>query len=275
MLPSLQYEVIHPEGSTPERWYLVLHGILGRRINWRGFCQKLSARRPEYGFVLVDLPEHGESPDSQAPHEIETIADHLLELEASLPMSIRGGIGHSFGGKTLTAWATKSPSDPEELWLIDSNPSPRPDGRGSEVVRQLVSDLKKQHGPYDTRRDFVTNIKGLGYPEPIAQWLAMNLLRGDDERLRFRARPAIIEQMIDHYFLYDGWPAIESIHPGRAWHLVIAGRSENYDLSDRERAARLAEESDTVKVHTIVNSGHWVHTERPTELLDVFAAASR
>src|SRR5690606_41911913 len=43
------------------RWMLFLHGILGRRSNWRSFSRRWVAARPGWGAVLVDLRGHGDS----------------------------------------------------------------------------------------------------------------------------------------------------------------------------------------------------------------------
>ena len=49
-------------GGAPSRWMLVLHGILGSGGNFRTIARRLVAARPEYGFALVDLRHHGQSP---------------------------------------------------------------------------------------------------------------------------------------------------------------------------------------------------------------------
>ena len=36
----LAHELVIPEAPATERWMLFLHGILGRRVNWRSFARR-------------------------------------------------------------------------------------------------------------------------------------------------------------------------------------------------------------------------------------------
>ncbi len=263
----LATERVQCHGSEPLRWHFVLHGILGRRMNWRRFCQKLCERRPQDGFILIDLPEHGESPDSLPPHSIARTAQALLLLESALGHSIYGGLGHSFGGKVLTEWATQSPSRPTELWLIDSNPIARPAGKGSTLARKLIEQLELLPRVHDDRRSFVSAIRNFGYAQTLAQWLSMNLERQPDDRLIFRPNLAHIQALMLDYFRYDGWATIDAPNPNRRWNLVIAGQSSNYLSEDRDRALAAARSAPHIAAHLIESSGHWVHIDAPDTLL--------
>ena len=268
---TLAYERVEGGAARTQRWHFVLHGILGRRMNWRRFAQQLCDRRPQDGFVLVDLPEHGDSPDSQAPHSIASTSGALADLEATLGHPIVGGVGHSFGGKVLTDWAVKSPSRPKDLWIIDSNPIARPDGKGSELTKKLIGELDEIPRVHDDRRSFVARIREHGYDESLAQWLAMNLRRQDDDRLVFRPELDRISALMTGYFLYDGGEVIEAPNPDRRWNLVIAGRSSNYLRNDRDRALTTARTAAHVQTHIIEKSGHWVHIDAPDELLNLMS----
>jgi len=264
---SLASERVQKAGAEPARWHFVLHGILGRRMNWRHFTQRLCDRRPQDGFILVDLPEHGESPASVPPHTIASTAQALLDLEATFDHPVVGGLGHSFGGKVLTDWAVKSPSRPAELWVIDSNPIARPDGKGSELTRKLLDELELLPRIHDDRRSFVALIREHGYDENLAQWLAMNLERQDDDRMVFRPNLNHVRALMSGYFNYDGWAMINVPNPGRRWNLVIAGRSSNYLPEDRGRARAAARTARHIQAHILEESGHWIHVDAPDGLL--------
>ena len=93
-----------PEGTSPPRLMLFLHGILGSGANWRTFAKQVVTAQPDWGAVLVDLRLHGDSREIVAPpHTISAAAGDVQELvgmlEASSSSRVRGVLGHSFGGK--------------------------------------------------------------------------------------------------------------------------------------------------------------------------------
>ena len=98
---------------------LFLHGILGTRANWRGIARRFVEARPEWGAVLVDLREHGDSLGLPAPHSLHAAAEDVAELERSLAVPVEGALGHSFGGKVVLEWLRSRQGLHTEAWTID------------------------------------------------------------------------------------------------------------------------------------------------------------
>ena len=274
MSSDLAVETLRSPDTDPVRWFYVLHGVLGRRANWRGFCRGLQRRRPAWGFVLVDLPEHGESPDLAPPHTVEQTARSLEALSTQLRIPLTHGIGHSFGGKVLSAWAQRASEAAEECWLIDSNPGVRPHGQGSDAIRTVLDVLPKLSGEFPKRSDFVDTCVRLGFALPFSQWLAMNLRRTDPGPLHFRPRAEVIQALVNDYFQYDAWSAIEDRAAATRWHLVIGDTSDNYSADARARAHRLSSESHQVNMHIVPEAGHWVHVDAPAALTELLSKES-
>jgi len=61
-------------GESPDRWFAVLHGIFGSGRNWASVARRVVRARPEWGAVLVDLREHGESVGFEPPHTLDRAA---------------------------------------------------------------------------------------------------------------------------------------------------------------------------------------------------------
>src|SRR5690606_9002126 len=122
------------------RWIVFLHGILGSGANWRTFARQIVTARPAWGALLVDLRLHGESRDFPPPHTLAAAAGDVAEALRDLPSgSVRAVLGHSFGGKVGIELARQGPGGSlEHLFVVDSTPSARPDGRGSSGVRHIV-----------------------------------------------------------------------------------------------------------------------------------------
>lgn len=273
---AIAHEVLQAKDASPTRAMLFLHGILGRGNNWRSHARRFVDARPDWAAVLVDLRLHGDSLDVRPPHTLASCARDLRELPIALP--IRGAVGHSFGGKVALALAAELEGEREddvldELWVIDSTPSARPDRRGSEDVLRVIAMLRELPRDHAERSDFVAAIRERGFSEMLARWLATSLVRRTDtgarEGWRYPVDLDAIEAMLDDYFARDLWDAVP-----RAAHdtfFVIGGRSGVFDTADRERAHELAARHEAVHLEVFEESGHWLHVEEPDRLSDLLA----
>lgn len=270
---AIAHEVLQAKDASPTRAMLFLHGILGRGNNWRSHARRFVDARPDWAAVLVDLRLHGDSLDVRPPHTLASCARDLRELPITLP--IRGAVGHSFGGKVALALAADLEGEREddaldELWVIDSTPSARPDRRGSEDVLRVIAMLRELPRDHAERSDFVAAIRERGFSEMLARWLATSLVRRtDSEGWRYPVDLDAIDAMLDDYFARDLWDAVP--HAAHDTFFVIGGRSGVFDDADRERAQELAARHEAVHLEVFEESGHWLHVEEPDRLSDLLA----
>lgn len=261
----LAHAFVTAPGSTPARWMLFLHGILGSGANWRTFAKAVVAERPDWGAVLVDLRLHGDSQEGFAPpHTLDAAASDVEALIAELggDKPVRGILAHSFGGKVALEVAARQ-RDLEQLFVIDSTPSARPDAKGSESTRHIVELLRDLPDEFANRGDFTTWIESRGVSRPVAMWLAMNVRPiPNTTRFVFRVDVAGIRAMLDDYFARDVWAVLDRPHPGLHAHLIIGGKSGVLDAADRARAASTAD----LTFDVIERADHWVHVDAPDEL---------
>ncbi len=246
------------EGVEPQKWMLFLHGILGSGANWRTVARRFVASKPEWGAVLVDLREHGASHGLPPPHTVEAAARDLERLS----QNVAGIVGHSFGGKVALEYARSHPL--EELFLIDSNPGPRLDARGSEGTVRVIEMLAALPPTFPSRPAFVAHVQSQGHDSAIAQWLAMNLER-DGDAFRFGLDVQAIRALLDDYFARDLWSVLEAESSTR-FHVILGGKSTVFDQADKERLAAIAARNPNVTVHVVARAGHWVHADAPDEL---------
>ena len=250
---------------------MVLHGILGTRANWRGIARRLVEARPEWGAVLVDLREHGESLGRLAPHTVDAAATDVIELEAELGLRVEGVLGHSFGGKVALRWLAQRDGD-AECWLVDSSPSARSVDGDSTTTGEVIRTLEKLGRSWSSRDAFVRALVDAGQPEPIAHWLAMNLRRNADGTRVFGPTLSVIRSLIEDYANTDLWPIVESLPKESVLDVVIGGRSDVFTESDRARFARIAAGNSRVSMHVIEEAGHWVHVDAPQALLTLLTS---
>ena len=262
-----------PAGSLPRRYMLFLHGILGSGPNWRTFAKQVIAARPEWGAVLVDLRLHGESQEGfERPHTIAAAARDVQELIATVEKgsaaTVRGVLGHSFGGKVALELARQRHRDLDQLFVIDSTPSARPSGRGSESTQHIIDLLANLPSEFPDRNAFTSWIEERGVSRPTAMWLAMNVRPiASTTRFVFRIDVAGIREMLLDYFRVDLWDVLEGEGEGQAErpmqsHLIVGGRSSIVDDADRERARRCPHTT----LDVIEEADHWVHVDAPDAL---------
>lgn len=112
---KLEYEEIGAPDGAP---VVILHGWGCNHTTVKSIADSLSDKMR---VISVDLPGHGKS---QEPNEIwgsDDFADVILKLIDSLELEKPSLIGHSFGGRTIIALASKSKSDDfNKIVLVDS-----------------------------------------------------------------------------------------------------------------------------------------------------------
>jgi pimeloyl-ACP methyl ester carboxylesterase len=262
----LAHALVTAPGVHPDRWILFLHGILGSGANWRTFARQLVAARPAWGAVLVDLRLHGESQGVSPPHTVEAAARDVAELVTTLPGPVKAVLAHSFGGKVALAFARDHGEGLERLFVVDATPGPRPDGRGSESTRHIVELLTTLPSELPDRATFTAWMEERGVSRPVAMWLAMNVRPiANTTRYAFRVDVAGIRAMLEDYFRIDLWSVLEAPPAALAIDLVLGGKSDVVDASDRARAARCPR----VHVEVLPEAGHWVHVDAPDALREI------
>jgi pimeloyl-ACP methyl ester carboxylesterase len=268
------HSIVTGGDPAPACWMLVLHGIYGSGANWRTFARQLGARRPDWGLVLVDLRQHGQSQGAPGPHTVTAAARDLAALDTLLKEQgrvVRAVCGHSFGGKVALEYRAPAGSELAQTWVIDASPGARPEALSDphNTVARVLAMLDELPGRFTDRDDFIRQVEDRGLARPLGQWLAMNLVRQDGAYVS-RLDLASMRALLTDYYGLDSWPALES-GAGEV-HMVIAGKSSAVSPEDRARLDELGRASASVTVTYIPESGHWVHIEAPDALLDMVAA---
>ena len=244
---------------------IFFHGILGTRANWRTIARRFTSQRKDWGALLVDLREHGESLRRPPPHTVRAAAEDPVELEHEIDLPIRGVLGHSFGGKVALEWLSQR-RDVEEAWIVDSSPSPATPSNDPGETTAVLDALERAPRTFASRAEFIDAIVAEGQSAPIAQWLAKNLQK-EESGVRFGPELPAIRELIADYSKTDSWPIIEDWRGGGDLHFVLGGNSTAVGASDRSRLARLAEGNPHVFMHVVEGAGHWVHIDNPDAIV--------
>jgi pimeloyl-ACP methyl ester carboxylesterase len=151
---------------------------------------------------------------------------------------------------------------------LDSDPGSRPDRAGSEQTMAVLAMLARLPSTYARREDFIARVHAEGHSRAIADWLAMNLERVNQDGVTsfaLRVDLAGIGQLLDSYFSLDLWSVLER---SRAQlDVVIGGRSRVWDTAQIARIQALASTRPaSLRVSILPNAGHWVHVDEPAAL---------
>ncbi|HEX2165840.1 MAG TPA: alpha/beta hydrolase [Longimicrobiales bacterium] len=258
--PILSHDRVTADGADPRAWMYVLHGIYGAGRNWASVIRRIVRERPEWGALLIDLRQHGESQGFAQPHTIQAAAADLDRLAQHTGLEPAVVLGHSFGGKVALVHAGITPRPPKQVWVIDSTPEERePDGSAWDML-ELLESLPRR---FDSRDELVSMMMERGQPKMLAQWMATNLV-SDDGGYRWRFDFDSIRELLLSFFDTDAWDVVETPPEGTEIHLVKAEDSRILSGAALERAEAAAISGRTF-VHRVAG-GHWVNAENPAAL---------
>ena len=262
MRPS--YEVVGASDAPSS--VVFVHGILGSKNNWRGFVRGLVGARSDVRAVIVDLPNHGDSPSAPGPHTLAACADVLDGLNDALG-PVAAVVGHSFGGKVALTWAARTPPGLRQVWVLDASPS-RKEVLSGEIAA-LLTTVEQIGVPIESRAALVRVLCAAGVAEPVALWMTTNL-RPVEGGYGWRFRLEAIPDMLASYGSADLWGVLERGPPPAAF-LVRGGRSDRIGPEDQSRIAQLSRDG-RLRAFTLEEAGHWLHTDAPAALQALLAA---
>lgn len=267
-MARLHHDVL--AGGKPEALLLFTHGIFGSGGNWRSIARAVTARRPTWGAVLVDLRLHGRSDAGDPPHTVAACADDLAALIADLDRRgppVRAAAGHSFGGKVVLSQRGLA-----HRFILDSTPSSRPaafDDRANQIHGAWHSMHALDPARVWARRDdYVAALVARGHTPALSAWLAMNLAPVDGGlRLRFDL-PAIRDLVLD-YFATDLWPLVSDPTLG-ALDFLVAEAGNTVSPAD---VARLRTSPPHVHTTVLPGASHWLHIDSADAVVSHLATA--
>ncbi|MDA8693196.1 alpha/beta fold hydrolase [Saprospiraceae bacterium] len=232
---------------------IILHGFLGMLDNWHSFARKLSE---SYKVFTVDQRNHGKSFHSEE-FDYAALSSDLLKLIDHLEITQCKLIGHSMGGKTVMHFLKDNADYVEKAVIVDIAPK-QYDGGHEGILEALSSlDLNSVEKRSDAQDYLMEKIGNVG----VVQFLLKNLNRNSDNTYSWKANIEVL-----HKKYSEVSQSVDYNPPCEVPSLFIKGSKSNYildsDHSDINKKFKHA------KIVEIQGAGHWVHAEKPVELLD-------
>jgi pimeloyl-ACP methyl ester carboxylesterase len=236
---------------------VLMHGLFGSGDNLQALARGLGTH---HRIVLPDLPNHGSSPhiDRSTHGALADAAEEFLEDQGLGNVMIGG---YSLGGKIAMLLALRRPERYSGLISIDM--APRRYQASHLEIMAAMRDLPL--AGLGSRRD-ADEALSPAIPEPdVRSFLLKNLVR-DGERFRWRLN---LDAITADYEAMLGWQPPDATFAGPA--LFVGGERSRYLQADRD-AAGISRLFPNAEIHMIADAGHWLHVDKPAELLAVVSS---
>lgn len=245
------------------------HGLFGQGRNWMQIARALTGP-DETGAraLLVDLPDHGRSPWTDHFSFHAYAAAVATELRHAAPAERWTLVGHSLGGKVAMLVALSQPDLIERLAVIDIAPRVY-DSHG--WVLDYVDALRELPLAELPDRAAADAALARTIPEPaVRAFLLQNLRRGRDHAWHWQANLDVLARTDANGLGGVGdWPQADATayHPFRGPVVWVAGSASPY-VRDKDAGAMRAL-FPRVRLVTVKDAGHWVHSEAPEVVTEV------
>ena len=231
--------------------------LVGQGKNWSAIGKAVAE---DHRVVLVDMPDHGQSPWSER-FDYVTAADQVAELlSEDDPVAL---VGHSMGGKISMLVALLHPELVERLVVVDVAPVPYDhadefDGYIKAMRAIDLSTLERRAEADAALQDAV--------PDPTVRGFLLQSLRREDDHWRWLLNLEVLGRDLD---AITDWPedrlAGTAPYEGRV--LWVGGALSRYVAP--EHVAAMDRWFPHNRRVTVKDAGHWVHSEQPQVFVEV------
>ena len=232
---------------------IILHGLFGMLDNWQTIAKKLAEN---YMVILVDQRDHGKSAHTEE-FNYKVLAEDLPVFMEENWMHEAHIIGHSMGGKTAMQFAVDNPDMVEKLIIVDIGPKAYQ--AGHDIIFKALRGVSINEV---TSRGEVEDAIGKYIDDAgVRLFLMKNLQRKKEGGFRWKMNLEL---------LYREYPniidAIAYNEPVDVDTLFIYGKKSHYiEPSEIDGIKEIFSKS----TFEALDAGHWIHAERPKELLQL------
>lgn len=246
---------------------VILHGLYGSSDNWVTIARKIS------GFFTVYLPDqrnHGQSPHS-SDHNYDLLSQDLFEFVEDHKIDKFILAGHSMGGKVAIHFALKWPERINSLIVIDISPFRLIENDNlfyNEHKAILEAVLSINPADIKSRTQAETRLAEKIDSGKVRGFLLKNLQRTDSGSYKWKLNAKSLVDNLDN--IMDGVlkPGQDTIPITGFPVTFVKGEESDYlQLSDLKEIQRIFPAAEIIIVK---NAGHWIHTERPDILEEIF-----
>lgn len=232
---------------------------MGRGRNFSTIAKTL---QDQCTSLLVDLPNHGASYWTET-FDYEQMADAVAtELTADFagegPVTV---LGHSMGGKVAMVLALKHRELVSRLIVEDI--APVDSGNFSEFHHLLGSLLSLDLSTIERRRQADEALQDVIPSDQVRSFLLQNL-RAGKEGFGWEPNLRMLYNQLDQI---GAFPPLHTEEPYPGPVLWLGGEKSGYITE--ESVPVMKELFPKVRRSTVKDAGHWLHSEKPEQFLDL------
>ena len=227
---------------------ILMHGMFGSLSNLGVVGRALTDL---YKVISVDLRNHGESPHSLVM-DYSSMAEDIIELMDDQCLQEADLLGHSMGGKIAMKLADLARVQTERLVVLDITPIQYHENHHTEIFKALFA---VQQANVTSRLEAAKIMREYIHEEMVIQFLLKSFNKG---QWLFN-----VQALFDHYPDIMAWEKVEKVNQPA---LFLRGGNSFY-ISKPEHFAAINEQFSQAKIECIENTGHWLHGEKPDEVI--------
>jgi len=246
MSQLLNYK-LEGEGHT----IVLIHGLFGNLDNLGLLARDL---KQDHQVLSIDLRNHGLSFQSNQ-HNYALMAQDVYQLLQHLNLNRYTVVGHSMGGKVAMKLAELAQDQVDKLLVLDMAPVKYTQSRHDNVFNGLKAVIERKPTQRKQALEILAEHIEL---EGVRQFLSKSLYN-TGEHLAWRFN---VESLWDNYWQILGWEPVETISTPT---LFVKGGDSDYLTAEHQ--GEVQKQFSSAKAHVIANTGHWLHAEKPAEVL--------
>jgi len=234
---------------------VIVPGLFGSSINWRGFGKQLASECPVY---LLDQRNHGRSPHADS----HTYADMIQDLLAFLDQHELSQIvlcGHSMGGKVAMLFALLYPERVAKLIVLDIAPIAYQHSHAPFLQALLDIDLSTLSSRSEADRAVAEAI-----PDTATRLFLLQSLAGSTGQYFWRLNLAVLYEFMPQIIGFPDGLVCDKQSTVPA--LFLYGDQSDYVLPEFHKIIR--QYFSAAEVAPIEQAGHWLHVQQPAKVLE-------
>lgn len=257
-LENFNYQII---GVNANPKLVFLHGLMGFGSNWKSTARHFEDR---YQSLLLDQRGHGRSFRPPTGYKVDDYVFDLEQILAALGWQEITLVGHSMGARVAARFAERFPKTVQRLILVDMGPESSVSSMTS--VEEKIRSVPVPFASRDEARayfdgPFLQKFKN----ETLKQFFYANLEQNPAGEMSWRFfLPGILESLWQSRTAHQ-WEAFRSFSMKT---LLVRGEL-SADLP-QELFEKTLLSNPNIHGQVVAGAGHWVHVDKPRELLQIF-----